>query len=242
MTPLVVIAGWYSRAIGLYDLGPAYLFDGQRRYAFKQFKRLSRGRTFPDDRDTRDAFAAGWAKARYRSSFLEFFSEVVDILAGRPSLRVPAGRLLQGRLPASKKIRITGGNLSLVAALVGSKYVETIDPTGKWLALEDLDETEGQLDRMLATLKLACFFEKCDGVLLGDFHSGDEEQTDSVIEMMKHHLPARRRVPIVRLDNFGHVWPLAPLPLHREVTLRCRAAKKGLKAVTIDIPWAGWGR
>jgi muramoyltetrapeptide carboxypeptidase LdcA involved in peptidoglycan recycling len=33
MTPLIAIAGGYPKAVGVYDLGPGFLFGGMKRYA-----------------------------------------------------------------------------------------------------------------------------------------------------------------------------------------------------------------
>ena len=145
---------------------------------------------------------------------------MADILDGKGSPRVPQGHVLAGRLPARSTITITGGNLSLVLAMVGSKHAAAIDPRGKWLALEDLNEPADTLDRMLAGLKLAGLFERAAGIILGDFHQGDNDLSEAVYHTLRYHLPPRRPVPIIRLTNFGHIYPIAPLPLHRPVTLR----------------------
>ena len=178
----------------------------------------------------------GWATAEYPRAFDGFLSEVADLLDGKGSPRIPTGRLLQGSLPAQRPITITGGNLSLVQAMIGSKFARAVDPRGKWLALEDLNEAADTLDRMLAGLKLAGLFERAEGIILGDFHNHDVELSDAVFETLKYHLPRRRNLPVVRIDNFGHIYPIAPLPLHRPVTLQ----RQGKIGVTISIPWNKW--
>ena len=165
---------------------------------------------------------------------------MADILDGKGSPRVPQGHVLAGRLPARSTITITGGNLSLVLAMVGSKHAAAIDPRGKWLALEDLNEPADTLDRMLAGLKLAGLFERAAGIILGDFHQGDNDLSDAVYHTLRYHLPPRRPVPIIRLTNFGHIYPIAPLPLHRPVTLRRTSRRGGKTGVKIEIPWGKW--
>ena len=242
MTPLIAIAGRYRRVVGLYDMGPAFLSAGMKRYALKNVRRLARGTGLGDTPELREAFATGWSSARFPDAFGDFFGEVVDIIEGRGSPRAPTGRLLAGALPASKKISITGGNLSLTLPLIGSRYARAVDPRGQWLAMEEIGESPGQIDRMMAGLKLAGWFERAEGILLGDFHDDQEELSDAAFEILKRHLPPRRRVPVVALENVGHVWPMAPLPLHREVTLRSRRSGRGKPRVTIEIPWAEWAR
>lgn len=241
MTTLIAIAGQYPQAIGLYDLGPGFLYSGPRWHARKNLKELARHVKLPDDQH--EGFATGWALAHYPGLFTEFFRDVADILDGKGSSRRPEGHLLAGKLPAQRRITITGGNLSVMVPLIGSRYASALDTTGKWLAIEDVNEAADPLDRMLAALKLAGLFDRAEGIILGDFHDKDTDLRDAAFEMLKYHLPAKRQIPVIRLDNFGHIWPLAPLPMHREVTLRCERSKgRGRPRVWLDIPWAEWVR
>ncbi len=240
MTTLINIAGWYPQVVGLYDLGPGFLFGGTRSWAKRHADKLTRGITLAPDQT--DAFAAGYARAGYPQAFEQFFREVAGILRGVPSPRVPAGRVLAGRLPAAQTIRIVGGNLSVLLPLVGSAFTPMIDTAGKWLALEDVNENADQIDRMMAGLKLHGLFERCRGVILGDFHTGNDDLSDAAFHALKHHLPARRKLPVIRLDNFGHIYPLAPLPLHRDVVLRCTRGRSGPAKVRLEIPWGAWAK
>ncbi len=232
MTTLIAIAGQYPQVVGLYDLGPAFLEGGMRRWALKNIDRLTNPQGMSDDKQS--GFAAGWAAARYPEAFGAFFAEVAGILDGRPSPRVPTGRLLQGRLPARRQIVITGGNLSLLVAMLGSRFMPAIETRGKWLAIEDLNEACDKVDRMIAALRLAGLLDRAEGLILGDFHTGDTEQYAAVFSILRHHLPRGSRKPVVALDNFGHIWPIAPLPFHRPVTLCCRSPGRGRPTVTID--------
>ena len=60
---------------------------------------------------------------------------------------------------------VVGGNLSLLYALRGTPY--DIDPTGKILFIEDLDELLYHLDRMVMNLKLGGWFERIAGLVVG---------------------------------------------------------------------------
>lgn len=239
MSSLIAIAGQYPQAVGVHDLGPGFLYGGPRWYACKHASELARHVEFRADQ--RDGFAAGWALANYPKLFTEFFEDLANILDGKGSARVPAGELLTGRLPAISRITITGGNLSVILPLIGSKYASAIHTRGKWLALEDINEAADPLDRMMAGLKLAGCFEEVQGILLGDFHDQDTDLCETAFKLLKYHLPPTRRIPVVRLNNFGHVWPLAPLPMHREVTLHCeRPGRRGPARVWIESPWQQW--
>lgn len=60
---------------------------------------------------------------------------------------------------------LIGGNLSLLYALRGTPY--DIDPRGKILFIEDLDELLYHMDRMLQNLRLAGWFKGLAGLIVG---------------------------------------------------------------------------
>lgn len=62
---------------------------------------------------------------------------------------------------------LVGGNLSLLAALAGTRYFP--DLTGAILFLEDVGEDLYRIDRMLAQLRMIGAFDKLAGVILGQF-------------------------------------------------------------------------
>jgi muramoyltetrapeptide carboxypeptidase len=235
MTTLINIAGQYPKVVAAYDMGPGFLFYGPQRYAFVNFGRLSRGtEAKPEDRR---AFATGWAVARYPQLFVDFFRDVADILDGKGSQRVPTGRLVSGLLPPVSRITVVGGTLSVTLPLMGTRYAGAVETRGNWIALEDLNEAPDPIDRMMAGLQLNGLFERAQGVILGDFHDHDTDLCEVAQKILRHHLPAGRKLPVVYLENFGHVWPLAPLVMHRELMLRCEARSK---RVTIETPWSQW--
>ena len=70
---------------------------------------------------------------------------------------------------------LVGGNLSLLYALRGTPY--DIDPAGKILIIEDLDELLYHLDRMTMNLRLSGWFKNLAGLVVGgmsDMHNKDE--------------------------------------------------------------------
>lgn len=83
--------------------------------------------------------------------------------------QVPAGL---GDLPLTAANRagmcegvLVGGNLSLLYALRGTPY--DLDPSGKILFFEDLDELRYHLDRMLQNLRHGGWFRELAGLIVG---------------------------------------------------------------------------
>lgn len=70
-------------------------------------------------------------------------------------------------VPGKAQGRLVGGNLSLVAALMGTPY--QIDLRGNILFLEEIEEEPYRIDRMLMQLALSGKLGECAGVALGRF-------------------------------------------------------------------------
>lgn len=167
-----------------------------------------------------------------RRAFGEWWRRLPEFLGGRAE-QSPDGRavdfgapirgtLVGGRV-AGGPIRVVGGCISVLVALLTGPLARRIRPHGRWLAIEDVREATYRVDRHLSALKHAGWFEKLAGVLIGDFHTDDEpQQAAAIVELMKHHVPPGRRLPIVVTRSFGHVWPMAPLPINERLLLTVR--------------------
>lgn len=86
------------------------------------------------------------------------FGEHLSISMRHPETAPPA-RLGEG------EGKLVGGNLSLLYALRGTPF--DIDPTGKILFLEDLDELLYHVDRMITNLRLGGWFNSLAGLIVG---------------------------------------------------------------------------
>ncbi|MBN1341479.1 MAG: LD-carboxypeptidase [Phycisphaerae bacterium] len=191
VTPLVNVVAATRRGLGIHDVMPMFVLNAVR------------------------------SKREAIRGFEDYWSDVGRMISGQASRRLLVGRLLSGRLPRRSEARVVGGNLTLVAAMMGGAHARAARPRGRWLALEDVREKPERIDRMLAQLGAAGMFDRVEGVLLGDFHRGHEDLQDAVLELLRFHLPSSR-IPVVGRCNFGHLWPAAPLPLNRRLLLRCR--------------------
>ncbi len=131
-------------------------------------------------------------------------SEVLPQIAGTPLQRGKArGRLI-------------GGNLSLVAASIGTPYQP--DTEGAILFLEDVGEPEYRIDRMFQQLKLAGVLDKIAGLALGDF-SNPEINADFFKEFILPSLELPDNCPVVCDLPFGHIRDNRTIPLGAEAEI-----------------------
>lgn len=108
---------------------------------------------------------------------------------------------------------IVGGNLSLVAATMGTKY--EIDTKDKLLFLEDIDEEPYRVDRMLSQLRLAGKLDECSGIILGDWNNCTPKNYNpslSLTQVLEDIIvPAGK--PTIYNFKAGHCSPMITIPL-----------------------------
>ena len=140
-----------------------------------------------------------------------------------------AGDVLQGepgtgtaelRSAGSADGLLVGGNLSLVAALLGTPWAW--QTAGAILFLEDVNEEAYRLDRLLTQLRLAGVFDSVAGIVLGSF-----TEAASPLDLLRELLlPVclRRGIPLLGGWPAGHGTANRPLPLGVRVRLDVPAA------------------
>ena len=118
-------------------------------------------------------------------------------------------------VPGKARGRLIGGNLSLVAAMMGTPY--EIETEGRVLFLEDTREEPYRVDRMLSTLRLAGKLDKCAAVLLGDFTyvppKGETVREGFTVEEVLAQYFAAAPYPVIAQWPTGHIRPNATLPV-----------------------------
>tara|TARA_B100001750_G_scaffold213977_1_gene196837 strand:+ start:1414 stop:2301 length:888 start_codon:yes stop_codon:yes gene_type:complete len=104
---------------------------------------------------------------------------------------------------------LVGGNLAVLAALVGTPYAPPLD--GSLLLLEDVGERPYRLDRMLTSLRHAGWLDRVAGVVVGeltDCRAGPDGV--EALAVLEEHL-ARLPVPVVHAIPVGHGPRNAPI-------------------------------
>lgn len=102
---------------------------------------------------------------------------------------------------------LIGGNLSVLYSLRGTPY--DIDPRGKILVLEDLDELLYHVDRMAMNLQLSGWFKDLAGLVVGGMNDmRDRNEADpfgSTAEDIITRMTAGTNYPIAFGMPFGHI-------------------------------------
>lgn len=116
--------------------------------------------------------------------------------------------------PGKATGRLLGGNLTVLSALVGTPYLPDFD--GAILFLEDVDEAEYRIDRMLTQLALAGILRRVTGVVFGQCTScratGPSYGGFTLSEVLDHHFKPLG-VPVFQGALFGHIANQFSLPV-----------------------------
>ncbi|HEY0970709.1 MAG TPA: LD-carboxypeptidase [Gemmatimonadales bacterium] len=129
---------------------------------------------------------------------------------GDPCGPAPGARVLRaGRAEGV----LAGGNLALVAALVGTPWLPRLD--GAILVLEDVGEATYRVDRMLRQLVLSGALDGVRGLVLGHFTEQPEVGDDGAraLDDVLSEVADELRVPCLAGVPVGHVDEQWTLPL-----------------------------
>jgi muramoyltetrapeptide carboxypeptidase len=121
-------------------------------------------------------------------------------------------------VPGRARGRLIGGNLSLLAAGIGTPEHQPAD--GAIVALEDVTEHPYRLDRMVTHLLRAGWFDQVAGIALGSWTKCGDPAL--VREVMLDRL-GRLGVPVLWGLPFGHRPGAATLPLGTDAVLDAQA-------------------
>ena len=166
--------------------------------------------------------ARGKHSAFSRDSFVRAIIEQTD-----PCGAWPAARTLK---PGMATGRIAGGNLSLVASLVGTPF--QIDMTDAILVIEDVNEAVYRIDRMMQQLLLSGSLDNCAGIAAGDFTlpADDDDSVDRSADDVFFEIAERLGIPCLAGLPVGHIDDQWTIPLGAAAVLN--ADRKNLNVIT----------
>ena len=113
--------------------------------------------------------------------------------------------------------RLVGGNLTLVAALMGTPW--EIETDGAILFLEDVREDLYRVDRMLTQLALGGKFERLAGFAFGRCSQCNYDGPSFSLEEILRDRFGAGRVPAISGLSFGHIEQKLTLPVGAMATL-----------------------
>lgn len=154
------------------------------------------------DNDPLDGFSMDFVKAM-------LFGQTIDY---ENPVDYPRNTLVAGKA----KGRLVGGNLSLIAASLGTPY--EIDTRGKILFIEEVNEPPYKVDGMLTNLRNAGKLDDAAGILLGAFtdcEEKDEPKTGLQLLQVFEELIAPAGKPTIMGVRCGHCTPTLSLPMGR---------------------------
>jgi len=134
-----------------------------------------------------------------------YIQSIKDVLEGRATHFEVAAHV--SNQSGNTTAPLVGGNLCLIAHLVGSKY--SLDTKGKILFLEDTTEHHYNLDRMLIQLKNAGLLSGIKGLIVGGFTSLKDEWTDigqDIVSMVQSYVEDKT-IPISFDFPISHELP-----------------------------------
>lgn len=114
---------------------------------------------------------------------------------------------------------LVGGNLSLIASGIGTKF--EIDTKDKLLFIEDVDEEPYRVDGMLNQLRMAGKLKDAAGIVVGDFSKAEskkQKESQTLAEVFEHYLGDLGK-PVVSGFKIGHCEPHFAIPLGVEAKL-----------------------
>ncbi len=143
------------------------------------------------------------------------------LTGGDPSIHLPATPSPYDRIGVADGV-LVGGNLSILYALRGTPY--DIDPAGKILFIEDLDELLYHLDRMIQNLRISGWFSRLSGLIVGGMTSmrnkNEEDPFGMTAEAIIHDALGDRHLPVCFGFPAGHIDDNRALLLGARVRLR----------------------
>ena len=143
-----------------------------------------------------------------------------DLLSGKvPCYEVPAHKQnITGRATGT----LIGGNICTFAPNLGSIADAT---KGKDLILfvEEVEESMHNIDRQMRILQMNGVFDRCKGIILGEFTDCGTEFTYESVEAMLHELLQAYNIPVLCGFPGGHGDVNLPLVMGANVTIDVRS-------------------
>ena len=155
-----------------------------------------------------DEFSVGWV----RRILFDGRAVIMENLRERGEFLAQTEHRVQTITPGVARGRILGGNLSVLAGIIGSPYLPDWD--GAILFLEDVGEDIYRVDRMMTTLKLAGVLDRIGGFVFGtcsECEPGEGYGSLTLEEVFDDHIKPLG-IPAWQGAMIGHQTPQFTIP------------------------------
>ncbi len=162
----------------------------------------------------------------------EFFWRILTSKSGKIELKNPDGVELIVLKPGKANGTLLGGNLSLLASIIGTKYQP--DFKDAILLIEDIGEEPYRIDRYLSQLKNSGILNKIKGCILGQFTDcvPKEMGKSLTLEQIFEDYFGKLKIPVISNLSYGHIPQKLTLPIGADVKID---AKRGVITIVEKI-------
>ncbi|MEM1054970.1 MAG: LD-carboxypeptidase [Bacteroidota bacterium] len=161
-----------------------------------------------------------------------------DLASGAHPWKVtgPGGEALVPTREGETEGPLIGGNLTLVAALLGTPFLP--DLTGAILFVEDVGEPPYRIDGLLARLRLAGVLDRLGGLVFGAFTGGEppKNRPSLTVDEVLDHYAGFVNGPVARGLVYGHFPRKTPVPVGVTARLRVSAEADLTTLTPLTLP------
>ena len=131
-------------------------------------------------------------------------SQMMDGLSGKAAvgeITLPEDAELTTLAPGTAEGVIVGGNLTVLASMVGTEY--ELKGDGALLLLEEVGEPPYKVDRMMRQLYENGLFDRVNGILIGEFYACEDERGRALSDVLEEYAALSGKPVIMGIPS-GH--------------------------------------
>jgi muramoyltetrapeptide carboxypeptidase len=159
-------------------------------------------------------------------SFAEdFFWRILTSRKKKIEIKNPNGVELNTLKSGKATGTLLGGNLSLIASIMGTKYQPSFNDSV--LVIEDIGEEPYRIDRYLSQLKNSGVLYKINACILGQFTdcAPKEPEKSLTLEQIFNDYLGNLKIPVISNLSYGHIPQKLTLPLGARVRVDAKRQK-----------------
>lgn len=153
----------------------------------------------------------------------EHFWECVTSRRKPGPLRNPDKKPFEALMHGKASGRLIGGNLSLIVALAGSRYIPSF--RGSLLFIEEIEEETYRFDRMMNQLRLTGILSSASGIIMGeltDVKTSDMSKPFLTVKQVMNDMLGDLKQPVMSGLVYGHVPRKLTVPIGIHATMDTR--------------------